>query len=354
MNTGTQARADRRVLISAALIGSGVGLALGAAYMAGGMSRIAADHARATRVAQAAGGAFSESVLQREASDPAVLALARAYDPATIQDGQDHQLQQLAARLRGEQGAPEEAAGQLQAARDLDCMTDAVYFEARGESKRGQQAVATVVMNRVRNPHFPKTVCGVVFQRAAGGCQFSFACDGSMRHGREQNAWDEARRVAARALSGYLLRDVGSATHFHTVDVSPDWGPQMLKVAQVGLHIFYRFNPHYHPAPDAAPAEPLRPPIEHAVLTSSPLQPEPQLRIAAALVKPQEPSPPGPSPAQVGKTAANGVAAAAQAGKPASAKTSLPPAIKLPTAPPPGLSKTVAVEAPAASDASAS
>jgi spore germination cell wall hydrolase CwlJ-like protein len=354
LSIGTQARADRRVLISAALIGSGVGLALGAAYMAGGMSRMAADHARAQRVAQTAGGAFSEAVLQREASDPAVLALARAFDPAVVADGQDRQLQQLAARLRGAQADPDQDDDARQAARDLDCLTDAVYFEARGESKRGQQAVATVVMNRVKNPNFPKTVCGVVFQRAAGGCQFSFACDGSMRRGREEDAWEEARRVAARALSGYVLREVGSATHFHTADVSPDWGPQMLKVAQVGLHIFYRLNPHAHAQPPA-PALPVSAPaLQNAVMTSSPLQAPPTLRIATALVKSPPAAPAAP------KAGAKPAPAASDAGRPAAAKVAAAPAakpvLKLPVAPPPGLAKALAAEAsepePAAATAS--
>ncbi|HZZ69806.1 MAG TPA: cell wall hydrolase, partial [Phenylobacterium sp.] len=159
-------------------------------------------------------------------------------------------------------------------ARQLDCLTQAVYYEARGETPRGQAAVAQVVMNRVANPSFPKTVCGVVFQGAAThGCQFSFACDGSMSHGLEADAWDRARRVAERALSGVVLADIGRATHFHTVAVQPDWGPQMLRVAQVGLHVFYRFNPH----------APLTRPENQAVLTS--LGPASNLRLATAVLQ---------------------------------------------------------------------
>jgi len=174
--------------------------------------------------------------------------------------------------------------------------------------------VATVVLNRVKNPSFPKTVCGVVFQRASGGCQFSFACDGSMRHGREADAWEDARRIAARALSGYVLRDIGKATHFHTTDVAPDWGPKMLRVAQVGLHVFYRFNPHARDlAPIAAP-EP-----QHAVFTSQPAGEQPTLRLAAALVQKAD----NPAPAQPAKDA-----------KPAD----------LPKAPPAGLSKAAEPE----------
>lgn len=310
MTYGTQARAvDRRVLLSAALIGSGVGLALGAVYMAGGMARAATDHTRAERVAQVAAGNFSESVLEREAADPVVLRIAQAHDPVAEDDnGIDRQLQALTDRLQAKEAHPEA----MQAARDLDCLTDAVYYEARGETPKGRQAVATVVLNRVKNPSFPKTVCGVVFQRAGGGCQFSFACDGSMRHGREANAWEDARHIAARALSGYVLRDVGSATHFHTMDVSPEWGPKMLRVAQVGLHIFYRFNPHAHDLPVDAP-EPQR-----AVFTAQPSGEQPSLRLAAAIV--QKPD-----------------TAAAQ---PAAAK----PAVDLPKAPPAGLSKAAEPE----------
>ena len=336
MKNGTQARADRRVLISAALLGSGVGLALGSAYMAGGMSRAAVDHARAERVAQTADGAFSEAVLRREAGDPAMLALARAHDPQAADDAQDRQLQLLAARLRGEHGPDAVAQRQLKAARDLDCLTDAVYFEARGETSRGQQAVATVVLNRVKNHNFPKSVCGVVFQRAGGGCQFSFACDGSMRRRRDEDAWEDARRVAGRALSGYVLRDIGSATHFHTVDVSPDWGAQMLKVAQVGLHVFYRRNPHA--PPPAAPDAPALPQPQRVEFTSGPAQPAPTLRIAAALVQKQ----PDPAPA------------APAAAKPLPAKPAPPPAAKPPEAAPAGLTKTAAPEAPAAAQTAAS
>lgn len=278
MSSVIEARAERRVLLSAAAIGSGVGLALGAAYMAGGMARAASDHVRAERVAQVAAGNFSETVLQREAADPVVARLAQAHDPLGGDNSGDRQVQLLADRLRAADANP----GAVQKSRDLDCLTEAVYFEARGEPVRGQQAVATVVLNRVRSPKFPKTVCGVVFQRASGGCQFSFACDGSMRRGREADAWEDARRVASRALAGYVLRDIGSATHFHTIDVSPAWGPQMRRVAQVGLHVFYRFNPH------AADVQTAQAPPERAVFTSQPAPApgEPQLRLAAALVVP--------------------------------------------------------------------
>ncbi|MCA3716182.1 MAG: cell wall hydrolase [Phenylobacterium sp.] len=132
--------------------------------------------------------------------------------------------------------------GARSASRDLHCLTQAIYFEARGESPAGQAAVAQVVLNRVRKAGFPKSVCGVVFQGSARGtgCQFSFTCDGSMNRTRERQAWSQARRIATRALAGAVMTAVGDATHFHTVHVSPDWSRDLREVAQVGLHIFYR------------------------------------------------------------------------------------------------------------------
>jgi spore germination cell wall hydrolase CwlJ-like protein len=278
LTSGTQARADWRVLMSAALIGSGIGLGLGATYMVGGMAQAAADHSRAVRIAKAAEGGLSETMLQREMArmGPAALRLARLHDDQA-DDAERDFAQAWPSRLDDRQPAGHHASA-LEASRQLDCLTQAVYFEARGETPRGQAAVAQVVMNRVKNPSFPKTVCGVVFQGAAThGCQFSFACDGSMRHGREAGAWDRARRIAERALTGRVLADIGAATHFHTTAVQPDWGPQMLRVAQVGLHVFYRFNPH-------APAT--RPDMEQrAVFVSLPMAPGGNLRLATAMLE---------------------------------------------------------------------
>ena len=137
----------------------------------------------------------------------------------------------------------------LDGARDLDCLTQAVYYESRGESPRGQAAVAQVVLNRVRHPAFPKTICAVVFQGAGLGkadCQFSFVCDGSMRQPLDRDAWDKAQHVAARALSGAVIAEIGNATHFHATRLGPQWGDGLIKVATVGLHVFYKFG-HKHP-----------------------------------------------------------------------------------------------------------
>jgi spore germination cell wall hydrolase CwlJ-like protein len=128
--------------------------------------------------------------------------------------------------------------------RALDCLTMAVYYEAASEPDQGQAAVAQVVLNRVRHPLFPKTVCGVVLQGAdlPTGCQFTFTCDGSLGRRPTELGWARARRVAERALDGHVEASVGEATHYHTVWVVPYWQPTVVKLTQIGAHIFYRWS----------------------------------------------------------------------------------------------------------------
>lgn len=129
--------------------------------------------------------------------------------------------------------------------RSLQCLATAIYYEARSESEDGQRAVAQVVLNRVRHPAFPNSVCGVVYQgsQRRTGCQFSFTCDGSMTRGRiEGSAWSRARRLAEEALSGAVFAPVGLATHFHTTAISPWWAPSLKRAITVGSHIFYRWR----------------------------------------------------------------------------------------------------------------
>jgi spore germination cell wall hydrolase CwlJ-like protein len=123
------------------------------------------------------------------------------------------------------------------------CLTDAVYYEARSESEDGQRAVAQVVLNRVRHPAFPRSVCGVVFQGStrSTGCQFSFTCDGSMRRAREPGAWERARAIAEQALAGSVFAPVGLATHFHTTAIHPWWASSLTRAVTVGAHVFYRW-----------------------------------------------------------------------------------------------------------------
>ena len=125
-----------------------------------------------------------------------------------------------------------------------DCLTAAVYYESNGQPLTGQRAVAQVVLNRVRHPAFPPTVCGVVFQRtdASTGCQFTFTCDGSLSRVPDPNGWLRARAVADDALAGYVEHSVSLATHYHADYVVPYWSKSLAKLAVVGAHIFYRWN----------------------------------------------------------------------------------------------------------------
>jgi len=124
--------------------------------------------------------------------------------------------------------------------RATECLAAAVLYEA-GDDAEGQAAVAQVVLNRVRHPAFPPTVCGVVYQGAqrATGCQFTFTCDGSLRRQMPEAAWRRARDVASRALSGHVHKTVGLATHYHTDWVYPYWSPELRKLARVGTHLFF-------------------------------------------------------------------------------------------------------------------
>ncbi|WP_436803525.1 cell wall hydrolase [Sphingomonas sp. DT-51] len=130
------------------------------------------------------------------------------------------------------------------ARRALDCLAAAGFYEA-GDRRDDQRAVMQVVLNRVRHPAFPKTVCGVVFQGAERrtGCQFTFTCDGAMqRRTPTSAAWARARATAAEALAGAVYAPVGLATHYHADWMLPYWSSSLARVAQVGPHIFYRWS----------------------------------------------------------------------------------------------------------------
>jgi spore germination cell wall hydrolase CwlJ-like protein len=126
----------------------------------------------------------------------------------------------------------------------LNCLTSAIYYEAASESDDGEAAVAQVVLNRLRHPLFPKTVCGVVFQGSElpTGCQFTFTCDGSLSRRPSAEGWKRAEKIAERALGGYVMKEVGEATHYHTQWVVPYWQPTVTKLTQIGAHIFYRWS----------------------------------------------------------------------------------------------------------------
>ena len=131
----------------------------------------------------------------------------------------------------------------LDRTRAVECMTAAIYYEAAREPDDGQRAVAQVVLNRVAHPAFPKTVCGVVYQGSERpGCQFSFACDGSMQHRPMAVYWARARRVAEAAMAGFVFAPVGLATHYHTSAVHPAWSDTMTFIGMIGAHRFYRWT----------------------------------------------------------------------------------------------------------------
>lgn len=131
---------------------------------------------------------------------------------------------------------------ELDARRALLCLTQAVYYEAGFEPVEGRRAVAQVVLNRLRHPAFPKSVCEVVYQGANSGvCQFTFVCDGALYRKPAHEAWLEAQDIARAALEGYVDPAVGEATHYHADYVAPRWAPLLDKVAQIGQHIFYRW-----------------------------------------------------------------------------------------------------------------
>lgn len=288
-------------MLNAVLVGAAIGTTTAAAltsvYLMGGMAQDAVIHPRVAKLAGAAAtGLSQDSLLDMSSADPSALAIALRQDPDlltgyTPRDRTD----ELAARLDAKAGrgpshllratlsyanpaARPFQMGALDQSRQLDCLAQAVYYEARGESPAGQAAVAQVVLNRVRHPAFPKSICSVVYQgaQAGHGCQFSFACDGSTRRAREPGAWRRAQKIASRALNGYVMPAVGNSTHFHVTSVSPNWGPNLLRVSQIGTHIFYRFGGR-----SGAPG----------AFTAQPREDKPQTILASMTILPDDTSP---------------------------------------------------------------
>lgn len=218
---------------------------------------------------------FSERALRHYVADfdPAMLALAKRHDPRPHKDywGRvegwevinlkdiprigdrvpDFDEARLINSLRPAVPEEMEAAkpfvltGSADArAKALNCLTQAVYYEAGFEPGEGQMAVAQTVINRMRHPGYPKSICGVIYEGAARatGCQFSFACDGSLARTPVPALWANAQSVARRALNGFVFKPVGVATHYHADYVAPYWAPTLVKLKQFGQHIFYRWT----------------------------------------------------------------------------------------------------------------
>lgn len=123
---------------------------------------------------------------------------------------------------------------------EWQCLTEALYFESRGESLQGQVAVAEVILNRVDSPLYPRSVCGVVKQRGGGGCQFSYVCDGRADRMGDAGSRDRAARIARAMLDGAPRLLTAGATHFHTLNVRPSWSKRFAQTASIGAHVFYR------------------------------------------------------------------------------------------------------------------
>ena len=126
----------------------------------------------------------------------------------------------------------------------LMCMALNIFFEARSEPIQGQIAVAEVTLNRVASDDYPNTICEVVLQQNSQGCQFSWWCDGKSDSPKEHNSFQTSKSLARLMIDdGQYISVVGkNATHYHTDDIKPYWSDDMVKVEQVGKHIFYTKN----------------------------------------------------------------------------------------------------------------
>ncbi len=271
--TGLKSRGRHLAAAAPALVA-----ALGVAMAAGSTTRTDADRT-AEAVARATGGDFTGKGLTAlmDRFDPAQRALAVRHDPdrseaalygltpgwesltlggkPTLElgaSGLDAQKRNAAmpsaiGALRPARPFVFKAATEADRRRALRCLSQAVYYEAALESTEGQEGVAQVILNRVRDPNYPNSICGVVFQGAerTTGCQFSFTCDGALSQAPVAWAWDRASKVAERALAGHVATRVGTATHYHADYVHPWWSPTLAKIDQIGAHIFYRWKGVY-------------------------------------------------------------------------------------------------------------
>ena len=144
-----------------------------------------------------------------------------------------------------EQGLSFKYKGESQAEfeeRERRCLATAIYFEARGEPVQGQIAVGQVILNRVRSPNFPETICGVVYQgQMSPGCQFSFTCDGKTDTPKNNSHWALAQKLSRQITSGQVwLPEIGYSTFYHADYVSPQWKSAMNRIDTIGRHIFYK------------------------------------------------------------------------------------------------------------------
>lgn len=177
---------------------------------------------------------------EREAVDPFVQLAEAGIDPVPLR---------LAARSLDLDLRPLELAAldrPLETAaidtREKRCLTHALYYEGRNQGAAGQMAIADVIMNRVENPYYPNTVCGVVYQGSTRdtGCQFSFTCDGSLDRPVDVASMKKSRVIASAVLAGLRVPLSNQALNYHADYMSPYWAPHLAKTARIGDHVFYR------------------------------------------------------------------------------------------------------------------
>ncbi len=183
-----------------------------------------------------------------EAAELALAAL-RDADGAVVAEGsapapgltQDRSAMVLQASLRGRNPGPFQAVAGYE--REHRCLAEAIYHEARGETREGQVAVGEVVLNRVRSTAYPNTICAVVYQGShrTTGCQFTFTCDGSLGRQPRGRPWRQASDIAEELMAGQHNSVTGNATHYHTNAVWPRWAPRLIETTRIGAHIFYRY-----------------------------------------------------------------------------------------------------------------
>jgi spore germination cell wall hydrolase CwlJ-like protein len=144
-------------------------------------------------------------------------------------------------------GAPGPDAVMTQLLAEHRCLSEVLYYEARGEGAQGEKAVAEVVYHRMNTGNYGHSICAVVYEGSGHpGCQFSFTCNGDLRRRKEAHAWDQAEQLAAQILTGQGWRKNATegATNYHAITVMPEWAPTLEKTTQIGNHVFYRGGTH--------------------------------------------------------------------------------------------------------------
>ncbi|MGB3739325.1 MAG: cell wall hydrolase [Pontixanthobacter sp.] len=181
-----------------------------------------------------------------QGAPPAVA--VQTYKPLTVEEAQETNEElpfaQTPLQVAPAFAYPGSGAALLAKKTAVDCLTAAVYYEGGNETVQGKRAIAQVILNRVRHPAFPQSICGVIYQGSERrtGCQFTFTCDGSLTRKPARASWDRARIVAVAAIEGLVEPAVGMATHYHANYVVPYWASSLDKIAAIDTHIFYNWK----------------------------------------------------------------------------------------------------------------